>query len=228
LNQTEVQFEPARSARAGLALFAIGVILLLLSRYLTPFAVIFYLIRLVSGSENLLQGTLGGLVSYIAAYSIPMALIISGTIRYYRSGKYPLIVDSETVITCISNDQFFPGQVYSYLLSEIERHAQMIEGRGIRLKPELIKQVPTDNEILIDRSTQLPNGLIKWILQSLLKQDPVKYKGYGVIEFGGHYTIGRLLDASQMEMYSCEICGYFTPYEEEIYGHRLTHFTIYT
>lgn len=69
-------------------------------------------------------------------------------------------------------------------------------------------------------------GMIKWILESYLKSNASKFKDYKVIEFGDAFTIGRLLPLLQMEMQTCEICGFFTPYAEEIQTHRMTHFGI--
>ena len=133
---------------------------------------------------------------------------------------------AETVITCISDDETFADRVYGYLLSELERHSQLNEGKNFRISADLIKLIQPDNEIHMEQSAQIPTSLIKGILQSFLKQDSAKYKGYDVIEFGGQFTIGRVLHPSEMDMFTCEICGFFTPYSEELQTHRMTHFGI--
>jgi hypothetical protein len=145
------------------------------------------------------------------------------------SGELLAETTTAMIIACVSDDVDFAGHVYNYLLSELEKHARLNEGKSknIHFSSELVKLEPVDNEIHIDKSTNAPQGLIKWILQSFLKQDPEKYKDYDVIDLGrGQFTIGRVLDPSKMEMYTCEICGFFTPYSEEIQTHRMTHFGI--
>ncbi|MGI0035991.1 MAG: hypothetical protein ACRD98_08990, partial [Nitrososphaera sp.] len=66
----------------------------------------------------------------------------------------------------------------------------------------------------------MPREMIKWILESFLKSNPSRFKEYRVIELGNTFTIGRILHPSQMEMSTCEICGFFTPYSEELQTHR--------
>lgn len=128
-----------------------------------------------------------------------------------------------TVITCISDDENFAKEVYDYLFAELEKQKQFKEGRDLRVSKELVK-LAGDSEIHVDSDTFAPSGMIKWILQSFLESDPTKFKGYGVIEFGDTFTIGKILDPSKMEMLTCEICGFFTPYSGELYTHRMTHF----
>ena len=132
----------------------------------------------------------------------------------------------EIIIACVSDEAAFPSGVYNYLLSELAKQNHLEEGRLIRVNPELITLDPIENEIHIDSSTNIPRGMVKWILQSFLDEDATKFKDYGVVEFGGAFMIGRILDPSKMEMYTCEICGFFTPYSEEIQTHRMTHFGI--
>ena len=130
-----------------------------------------------------------------------------------------------TVISCVSDDDNFAKEVYDYLLCELEKQKQFKEGRDLRVSQELVK-LAGDSEIHVDSGTLAPSGMIKWILQSFLKSDPTKFKGYDVVEFGDTFTIGRVLDPSKMEMFTCEICGFFTPYSAELHTHRMTHFGI--
>lgn len=131
-----------------------------------------------------------------------------------------------TVITCVSDEEDFAKQVYEYLYPELEKKMQFENGKNLRLTSETIRFQPDNNEIHIDESSLVPKGTIKWILESYLKSNPSKFKNYDVIEFGDTFTIGRILHPSQMEMFTCEICGFFTPYNEELQTHRMTHFGI--
>jgi hypothetical protein len=133
---------------------------------------------------------------------------------------------SYTVITCVSDDEGFANDVYENLFSELEKQSQLEEGKDLRVARELVRYVADDNQIQIDRSALVPKEMIKWILQTFLRSDTTRFKDYDVIEFGGAFTIGRILHPSKMEMFSCEICGFFTPYSEELYTHRMTHFGI--
>lgn len=131
-----------------------------------------------------------------------------------------------TIITCVSNEEGFAKNVYDHLYAELERQKQFDKSRNIAVTPDLIKLLQDSNEIQIDGNVNASKGLIKWILESYLKTNPVKFKDYGVIEFGDTFTIGKILHPSQMEMLTCEICGFFTPYAEELHTHRMTHFGI--
>ena len=130
------------------------------------------------------------------------------------------------VIACVSDDESFVNDIYEYFLSALEQQMKLENNKNVRYSQKMIRLIPADNEIQIDGTANIPRGMIKWILQSFLKQSPTRFHDYNVIEFGDAFTIGRILDPSKMEMFSCEICGFFTPYSEEIQTHRMTHFGI--
>lgn len=130
----------------------------------------------------------------------------------------------EIVITCISDNDEFPKEVYDYLLVELEKHNRHEKGKDMKVSRGLITL--RDNEVHISDGTRVPKDMIKWILQTFLKSDQSRFKDYDVIEIGETFTIGRTLHPSKMEMFTCEICGYFTPYSEELHTHRMTHFGI--
>ena len=131
---------------------------------------------------------------------------------------------SELVIACISDDEGFATEVYNYLYATLQKQQDFDEGDGLRIDTQLVRLA--ENEILIDNSTGIPRKMVKWALESFLKQDPQRFKGYDVIEFGDTITIGKILPPSKMGMLTCEICGYFTPHEGEVETHRMTHFGI--
>lgn len=131
---------------------------------------------------------------------------------------------TDIVITCVSNDETFAKEIYDYLFSKLEKQKQFEDGKNLRITTELIKFVAQDSEIRIHHDTLVPMGMIKWTLESFLKSDPVRFKDHDVIEFGDTFTIGKLLDPSKAELLACEICGFFTPYAEELHTHRMTHY----
>lgn len=133
------------------------------------------------------------------------------------------------IINCVSNDDSFTNDVYDYLYLGLEKQKTFEESRHIRINKQLITMSEEDNtQIYVDRSSSVPNGMIKWILKSFLKSDPSKFKEYDVIEIADTFTIGRILNPSQAEgiLLSCEICGFFTPYSAELHTHRMTHYGI--
>jgi hypothetical protein len=129
-----------------------------------------------------------------------------------------------TIIACISDEEKFAGDVYNYLISELQKQKDLDQSKNLKVNADLIKLDESNKEIQID--TSIPKEIIKQILQSFLKSDPVKFKDYDVVEFGDAFTIGRILDPSKRDMFSCEICGFFTPYAEELQTHRMTHYGI--
>ena len=137
-----------------------------------------------------------------------------------------ILTVADTIITCVSDEEAFAKDVYDYMYSELEKQRQFEESKNLRIERELVRLVEDDNEIQIDQRTLVPKGMIKQILQSFLKSNPARFKDYDVIEFGDTFTIGRVLPPSQMEMLTCEICGFFTPYLEELHTHRMTHFGV--
>ncbi|MGI0037880.1 MAG: hypothetical protein ACRD99_05940 [Nitrososphaera sp.] len=131
---------------------------------------------------------------------------------------------SELVITCISDDQGFAAEVYNYLYTMLQKQRDFDQGENMHVDRQLVALL--ENEILVSDDTKVPRKIVKWALESFLKQSREKYKDYDVIEFGDSLTIGKVLHPSKMDMLTCEICGYFTPHEGEVETHRMTHFGI--
>lgn len=129
---------------------------------------------------------------------------------------------SELVVTCISDYEGFASQVYDHLLAMLQRQQAFDEGKHLRVDRQLVRLA--ENEILVNRETNVPIKMVKWALESFLESNRDKFKDYGVIEFGDALTIGRVLHPSKMDMRTCEICGFFTPHEGEVETHRMTHF----
>lgn len=133
---------------------------------------------------------------------------------------------ADTTIACVSDEEGFTHEVHRYLFQQLEKQRQFEEGSDILVTPELVRLDADNNQIDVDAASHAPRGMIKWILESFLKSNPSRFKDYGVIEFGDTITIGRILHPSQMEMLTCELCGFFTPYSAELHTHRMTHFGI--
>lgn len=105
------------------------------------------------------------------------------------------------IIVSCAGDSDLARNVYDYLYSKIKDVAL------------------AEDEIEIHGA---PKKTVASLLDSFVKSDD-SLKNYSVIEFGDTFTIGIELSPEKVGMYSCEMCGYFTPYQEELYTHRMTH-----
>lgn len=130
---------------------------------------------------------------------------------------------ADTIIKCISNEEGFVNDVYNYLYAELEKHANLKEGKNLKISAQLVRVVSDINEIEIDERAQVPSGMVKWILERLLKSDPARFKDYGVIQFEDTFTISKVIPATELGIHRCELCSYSTLYEEELYRHRILH-----
>lgn len=128
------------------------------------------------------------------------------------------------VISC-AGDLEFAKEVYDLLYAGMGGQKPSEQGKQrVQIDKELISLA--EDEIHIDSKSQVPIDAVKGMLESLLKSNPERFKDYSVIEFGDTLTVGKILHPSQMEMLTCEICGFFTPHSAELYTHRMTHFGI--
>jgi len=125
---------------------------------------------------------------------------------------------------CISSEEGFAKDVYEYLYGLLEKQQQFPEGKFLSITRQLITLTEEENEIRIDKSSQVPDGMIKWILDSYLKSNSEKFKDYVVTRFEDTFTIGKMISLDQMGLYSCELCNYTTLYKEQLYGHRMMHY----
>lgn len=129
---------------------------------------------------------------------------------------------AKIIISCAGDAEFAKG-VYGYIYSYLEDQQKSKEGQNMRIGKGLISLL--GDEIHIDSNSHVPKKKIKWILESFLKSDPERFKEYGIIEFGNTFTIAVVLRPSNIEgLHTCEFCGYFTPYPEELYTHRMIHY----
>jgi hypothetical protein len=128
-----------------------------------------------------------------------------------------------TVIACVSDEQDFAKDVYDYLYAELERQANFKDGESLQVTAQLVRLFPDSNEIEIDERAQVPGGMVKWILKKLLESDAARFKDYGIIQFEDTFTVSKLVQTTDLGIYSCELCNYSTLYQEELYHHRTLH-----
>ena len=104
------------------------------------------------------------------------------------------------VVSC-AGDSDLAKDLYDYLYSKT-KDVELVE-----------------DEIEIDK---VDKKLIAVLLNSFVKSNDGP-KDYSVIEFGNTFTVGIAIRPEKVGMHTCELCGYFTPYQEELYTHRMTH-----
>ena len=86
-------------------------------------------------------------------------------------------------------------------------------------------QASLDNLVLDEDQIEITKASTRSVanlLDAFIKSNP-DLKEYSVIEFGDTFTVGVMMNPEKVGMHSCELCGYFTPYAEELYTHRMTH-----
>lgn len=126
-------------------------------------------------------------------------------------------------ITCVSDEEGLAEEVYKFLYAQLEKHQQFEEGKNLHITPALVRLDANNNEIHIDESANVPEEMVKWILELYLKSDS-RFKDYGVIQFENTFTVGKLMPATEMGIYTCELCSYSTLYQEELNAHRMMHY----
>jgi hypothetical protein len=121
---------------------------------------------------------------------------------FYRV-KISRIIVGKIIVSCAGDSDLARG-VYDHLNSKI-KSAELVEDEiEIEIEGKITKKAVSD---LLDSFVKSNDGL----------------KSYSIIEFGNTFTIGIAIQPEKVGMYTCELCGYFTPYQEELYTHRMTH-----
>ena len=106
------------------------------------------------------------------------------------------------IIVSCAGDSDLAKHLYGYLYSKM---------KGVEL---------VEDEIEIDGKAA--KKVVAELLNSFVKSND-GLKDYSVIEFGNTFTVGIAIRPEKVGMHTCELCGYFTPYQEELYTHRMTH-----
>jgi hypothetical protein len=114
---------------------------------------------------------------------------------------------AEIVISC-AGDSALARDIYDYARSSVN------DTKYILLD---------EDEIGIDRSL-ISRETIKQILESFVKSNPERLKDYQVVESGDTFVVAIVVEPSKMVgLLACEMCGYFTPYPEEMFVHKRMH-----
>jgi hypothetical protein len=116
---------------------------------------------------------------------------------------------AEIVISC-AGDSALAKDIYDYARSSANGKTEYI--------------ILDEDEIGIDQKSQIPKETIKQILESFVKSNPERLKDYQVVESGDTFVVAIVVEPSKMVgLLACEMCGYFTPYPEEMFVHKRMH-----
>lgn len=114
---------------------------------------------------------------------------------------------AEMVISC-AGDSALARDIYDYTRSSVDTEYISLD----------------EDEIGIDRKSQITRETVKQILESFVKSNPERLKDYQVVESGDTFVVAIVVEPSQMVgLITCEMCGYFTPYPEEMLVHKRMH-----
>lgn len=118
---------------------------------------------------------------------------------------------AEIIVNCAA-DPDLACALNKYLLS----HLHSIDRDDITLK---------DDEIYINNDkTSVDRKTIVDAIRSFIEAKK-EYKSHQITEFDNIVTVGIPSKPEQMieNMFTCEMCNYMTPYQEQLYLHKMTH-----
>jgi hypothetical protein len=118
---------------------------------------------------------------------------------------------TEIIISCAA-DPDLAESLNKYLLSSL----YSIDKNGITLK---------DDEIYVEYDGTL--AARKTVIDAIHSfiETKEEYKNHQITEFDNLITVGIGSKPGQLmeNMLTCEMCNYMTPYQEQLYLHRMTH-----
>jgi len=126
-------------------------------------------------------------------------------------------------IVCISTEEGFAKEVYEYLYATLEKQQHFKEGESLLITREAVRLVEND-EIVVGPICNVPDKMIKWVLDSYLEANVSRFPDYRVIWFEDTFTIGRIVPLEKIGLFSCDLCNYTTAYLEQLNGHRYMHY----
>lgn len=124
---------------------------------------------------------------------------------------------AEIVVSC-AGDSALARDVYDYTCSNVR-------GLDNGQASANIEYISLDeDEITIDHKSLIPKKTVRQILDSFIKLNSERLKSYQIVESGDIFIVGIVIEPSKMDgLLTCEFCGYFTPYAEDLFAHRRMH-----
>jgi len=81
-----------------------------------------------------------------------------------------------------------------------------------------------EDEIEIDHKSALTRDAVRQILESFISSNSERLKNYQVVESGDIFVVGIVAETSKVDgLLTCEFCGYFMPYPEDLFVHKRMH-----
>lgn len=117
----------------------------------------------------------------------------------------------ETITVSCAGDSQLAAEIYNHLCSKV--------GKADTGYISLV-----EDEIGIDRRSTLTKDAVRQILDSFVRSNPERLKNHQVIESGDIFVVGIVAEPSKVDaLLTCEFCGYFTPYQEDLFIHKRMH-----
>ena len=123
-----------------------------------------------------------------------------------------------SIVVHFSGNLDLAKQIYQMLIPEVIKISS-IKSKDIEFsEDETSIIISTESSNLFVIKTIIKNKIDKWF-----KKDP-KLLEYEITEFENTIILGKPINLEKLtDFLSCEICGYKTLYEEDLFIHRYTH-----
>lgn len=129
----------------------------------------------------------------------------------------------EVITISCAADTELAIEIYDYLSSKAESVLEAADAGKARVDSEFISL--TEDEIQIDQKSQLSKKAIRIVLESFIRSHSERMKGYEIVESGDVFIVAVVINPWRVnELLTCEFCGYFTPYEEDLFIHKKMHY----
>jgi len=118
-------------------------------------------------------------------------------------------IQSMSIIINCAGDTSLAERIYEHILSKTRLNTEFVSIR--------------EDEIEIDdKRSNLTNNDMKNLLEEYLRLN-AELKDYSATQFGNLFTVGIVSPDLKNELLTCEMCGYTTPFFEELFAHRRAH-----
>lgn len=124
----------------------------------------------------------------------------------------------KSIVVHFAGNLDLAGQIYQMLILEV-MNISSLKSRDIEIsEDETSIIISTEPSKLFLIKTIIKNKINEWV-----KKDP-KLLEYKITEFENTIIVGKPVNLEKLtDFLSCEICGYKTLYEEDLFIHRYTH-----
>ena len=148
-------------------------------------------------------------------------MIIAKSSKAPASYKHKAMLEGIT-LSCAADTEL-AKDICDYLCSKAGSVSEEAEGGKAIVIGEFVSL--TEDEIQSDQKSQLTKKAIRLVLESFIRSHSERMKGYEIVESGDVFIVAVVIKPLKLnELLTCEFCGYFTPYEEDLFIHKKMHY----